>query len=93
VKILKSRKQVYPSRKRREMPTLFCEQAADGSAYRLRESRRADGAWIVLGNLVAHVFGTDEGLIVDLTGSQDGADVEPLASTYAFFAEVGSNEA
>jgi len=90
--MLKSRKQVRPPRKRREMPTLFCEQAADGSAYRLRESRKADGVWIALGELVAHVFGTDEGLIVDLTGAQDGADVEPLASTYAFFAEVESDQ-
>jgi hypothetical protein len=81
-------KQVHPHRKRREVPTLFREQAADGSAYRLRESRKADGAWIVLGNLVAHVFGTDEGMIVDITGTQDNADVEPIASTYAFFAEA-----
>ena len=91
--MLKAKKQVRPPRKRREMPTLFHEQAADGSAYQLRECRRADGAWIVLGNLVAHVFGTDEGVIVDITGAYDDADVEPLASTYAFFAEVESDEA
>jgi len=91
--MLKSRKQVRPPRKRREIPTLFREQAADGSAYRLRESRKADGAWIVLGELVAHVFGTDEGVIVDLTGAQDDAETAPLASTYAFFAEVESDQA
>ena len=93
MKIIKSKKQVHPSRKRREMPTLFSEQSADGSAYRLRESRKAGGAWIALGNLVAHVFGTDEGVIVDLTGAQDDAETAPLASTYAFFAEVESDQA
>ena len=91
--MLKSRKQVRPSRKRREMPTLFHEQAADGSAYQLRERRRADGAWIVLGNLVAHVFGTDEGVIVDITGAHDDADTMSIASTYAHFAEAEDCEA
>lgn len=91
--MLKPRKHVHLPQKRRELPTLFHEQAADGSAYRLRESRLAEGAWIVLGNLVAHVFGTDEGMIVDITGAQDDAKVEPIASTYAFFAEAESNQA
>lgn len=85
--MLKTRKQVRPPRKRRAMPTLFCDQAADGSAYRLRESRKADGAWIALGQLSAHVFGTDEGVIVDLTDAQ----ATTLACAYVFFAEAESD--
>jgi hypothetical protein len=46
------------------------------------------GVWIRVNNVSVWVHRTDEGVVVDLWPHQGELD-EPVASTYAFFDDVG----
>ena len=44
-----------------------------------------DNMWVSVKNFEIRIYTTDEGVVVDIyRGSEEGADGDPLASTYAF---------
>ena len=61
----------------------------DESAYILREG--ADGAWVRIENIDVRIRRTDEGVVVDLYPANQ-PNLEPVASTYAHFAECADDQ-
>lgn len=55
---------------------------------KIREIEK-DDVWVSIGDLMVHVFRTDEGVIADIWGKpKKGGPIESIASTYAYFDEV-----
>lgn len=51
-------------------------------------SPEARGAWVDVDNLTVHIIRTDEGVVVDIHPNPMKEEIEPIASTYAFFNEA-----